>query len=185
MTVLRWRCRRKTEARHGRARPASPGMPACRSRARSPKPISSPAASPRRIPKGLPLQPGDHIRLRCRPERNAAMVPRSKATSDWLPSSGPFSILSTCCASPSQSRRLRSDCSAQQRSGLRLLRTSWALPKGSRTPGRRPSGLGTPTWALGGVERLAFVAIPEKVRQVIVYGDRGRGRPPAGKGAIT
>ena len=33
---------------------------------------------------------------------------------------------------------------------------------------------GTPTWALGGVERLAFVAIPEKVRRVIVYSDRGR-----------
>ena len=33
---------------------------------------------------------------------------------------------------------------------------------------------GTPTWALGGVERLAFVAIPEKVRRVIVYGDRGQ-----------
>lgn len=33
---------------------------------------------------------------------------------------------------------------------------------------------GTPTWALGGVERLAFVAIPEKVRRVIVYADRGR-----------
>lgn len=33
---------------------------------------------------------------------------------------------------------------------------------------------GTPTWALGGVERLAFVSIPEKVRRVIVYGDRGR-----------
>ena len=33
---------------------------------------------------------------------------------------------------------------------------------------------GTPTWALGGVERLALVAIPEKVRRVIVYGDRGR-----------
>lgn len=33
---------------------------------------------------------------------------------------------------------------------------------------------GTPTWALGGVERLAFVAIPEKVRRVIVYRDRGR-----------
>ena len=33
---------------------------------------------------------------------------------------------------------------------------------------------GTPTWALGGVERLAFVAIPEKVRRVIVYGDRGK-----------
>lgn len=32
---------------------------------------------------------------------------------------------------------------------------------------------GTPTWALGGVERLAFVAIPEKVRRIIVYGDRG------------
>ena len=33
---------------------------------------------------------------------------------------------------------------------------------------------GTPTWALGGVERLAFVAIPERVRRVIVFGDRGR-----------
>lgn len=33
---------------------------------------------------------------------------------------------------------------------------------------------GTPTWALGGVERLAFVAIPRSVRRVIVYGDRGR-----------
>ena len=33
---------------------------------------------------------------------------------------------------------------------------------------------GTPTWALGGVERLAFVAIPERVRRVIVYADRGR-----------
>lgn len=33
---------------------------------------------------------------------------------------------------------------------------------------------GTPTWALGGVERLAFVAIPEKVRCIIVYADRGR-----------
>jgi hypothetical protein len=33
---------------------------------------------------------------------------------------------------------------------------------------------GTPTWALGGVERLAFVAIPEKVRRVTVYSDRGR-----------
>jgi putative DNA primase/helicase len=32
---------------------------------------------------------------------------------------------------------------------------------------------GTPTWALGGVERLAFVTIPEKVRRVIVYGDQG------------
>jgi len=32
---------------------------------------------------------------------------------------------------------------------------------------------GTPTWALGGVERIAFVAIPETVRRVIVYGDRG------------
>lgn len=32
---------------------------------------------------------------------------------------------------------------------------------------------GTPTWALGGVERLAFVAIPEKVRRIIVYADRG------------
>lgn len=33
---------------------------------------------------------------------------------------------------------------------------------------------GTSTWALGGVERLAFVAIPERVRRVIVYADRGR-----------
>lgn len=33
---------------------------------------------------------------------------------------------------------------------------------------------GTPTWALGGVERLTLVAIPEKVRRVIVYGDQGR-----------
>jgi len=33
---------------------------------------------------------------------------------------------------------------------------------------------GTPTWALGGVERQAFVAIPRSVRRVIVYGDRGR-----------
>jgi putative DNA primase/helicase len=33
---------------------------------------------------------------------------------------------------------------------------------------------GTPTWALGGVERLAFVAIPDRVRRVIVYADRGR-----------
>lgn len=32
---------------------------------------------------------------------------------------------------------------------------------------------GTPTWALAGVERLAFVAIPEKVRRIIVYADRG------------
>lgn len=32
---------------------------------------------------------------------------------------------------------------------------------------------GTPTWAMAGVERLASVAIPEKVRRVIVYGDRG------------
>jgi putative DNA primase/helicase len=32
---------------------------------------------------------------------------------------------------------------------------------------------GTPTWALGGVERLALVAIPPRVRRVIVYGDRG------------
>jgi putative DNA primase/helicase len=32
---------------------------------------------------------------------------------------------------------------------------------------------GTPTWALGGVERLALVAIPPQVRRVIVYGDRG------------
>ena len=32
---------------------------------------------------------------------------------------------------------------------------------------------GTPTWALGGVERLAFVEIPERVRRVIVYSDRG------------
>lgn len=33
---------------------------------------------------------------------------------------------------------------------------------------------GVPTWALGGVERLALVAIPEKVRRVVVFGDRGR-----------
>lgn len=33
---------------------------------------------------------------------------------------------------------------------------------------------GTPTWALGGVERLTCVAIPEKVRRVVVYGDRGQ-----------
>ena len=33
---------------------------------------------------------------------------------------------------------------------------------------------GTPTWALGGVERLALVTIPERVKRVIVYGDRGR-----------
>lgn len=33
---------------------------------------------------------------------------------------------------------------------------------------------GTPTWALGGVERLAFVAIPEQVRRIVVYTDRGR-----------
>jgi len=32
---------------------------------------------------------------------------------------------------------------------------------------------GTPTWALGGVERLAFVHIPEQVRRVIVYADQG------------
>jgi putative DNA primase/helicase len=32
---------------------------------------------------------------------------------------------------------------------------------------------GTPTWALGGVERLAFVDIPASVRRVIVYADRG------------
>ena len=32
---------------------------------------------------------------------------------------------------------------------------------------------GTPTWALGGVERLAFVDIPETVRRVVVYADRG------------
>lgn len=32
---------------------------------------------------------------------------------------------------------------------------------------------GTPTWALGGVERLALVAIPERVKRIIVYGDRG------------
>ena len=32
---------------------------------------------------------------------------------------------------------------------------------------------GTPTWALGGVERLAFVHIPEKVRRIVVYADRG------------
>jgi hypothetical protein len=32
---------------------------------------------------------------------------------------------------------------------------------------------GTPTWALGGVERLAFVDIPDRVRRVTVYSDRG------------
>lgn len=32
---------------------------------------------------------------------------------------------------------------------------------------------GTPTWALGGVERLGFVGIPERVKRIIVYGDRG------------
>jgi hypothetical protein len=32
---------------------------------------------------------------------------------------------------------------------------------------------GTPTWALGGVERLAFVDIPERVRRVAVYSDNG------------
>ena len=32
---------------------------------------------------------------------------------------------------------------------------------------------GTPTWALGGVERLAFVDIPDTVRRVVVYADRG------------
>ncbi|MEW6627464.1 MAG: toprim domain-containing protein [Pseudomonadota bacterium] len=32
---------------------------------------------------------------------------------------------------------------------------------------------GTPTWALGGVERLGLVAIPERVKRIIVYGDRG------------
>lgn len=33
---------------------------------------------------------------------------------------------------------------------------------------------GTPTWALGGIERLALVDIPTQVRRVIVYGDRGK-----------
>lgn len=33
---------------------------------------------------------------------------------------------------------------------------------------------GTPTWALGGVERLALVAIPDRVRRLIIYADRGR-----------
>jgi putative DNA primase/helicase len=32
---------------------------------------------------------------------------------------------------------------------------------------------GTPCWALGGVERLALVDIPDGVRRVIVYSDRG------------
>lgn len=32
---------------------------------------------------------------------------------------------------------------------------------------------GTPTWALGGVERLALVAIPPQVRRIIVYADHG------------
>ncbi|RVT90552.1 hypothetical protein EOD43_18720 [Sphingomonas crocodyli] len=35
------------------------------------------------------------------------------------------------------------------------------------------SWFGTPTWALGGVERLALVAIPEHVRRIIVYADHG------------
>ena len=33
---------------------------------------------------------------------------------------------------------------------------------------------GTPTWATGGVARLALVAIPETVRRIVVFGDRGR-----------
>lgn len=33
---------------------------------------------------------------------------------------------------------------------------------------------GTPSWALGGIERLAMVDIPATVRRIIVYGDRGR-----------
>lgn len=33
---------------------------------------------------------------------------------------------------------------------------------------------GTPTWALGGIERLALVDIPPQVRRIVVYGDRGR-----------
>jgi len=32
---------------------------------------------------------------------------------------------------------------------------------------------GTPTWALGGVERLAMVAIPDRVKRIILYGDHG------------
>lgn len=32
---------------------------------------------------------------------------------------------------------------------------------------------GTPTWALGGVERLATVEIPPQVRRVVVYADHG------------
>lgn len=32
---------------------------------------------------------------------------------------------------------------------------------------------GTPTWALGGVERLGIVAIPAQVRRIIVYADPG------------
>lgn len=35
------------------------------------------------------------------------------------------------------------------------------------------SWFGTPTWALGGVERLGLVAIPPSVRRIIVYGDHG------------
>jgi hypothetical protein len=31
----------------------------------------------------------------------------------------------------------------------------------------------TPTWALGGVERLGLVAIPAQVRRIIVYADHG------------
>ena len=33
---------------------------------------------------------------------------------------------------------------------------------------------GTPTWALGGIERLALVDIPAQVRRIVVYGDRGK-----------
>lgn len=33
---------------------------------------------------------------------------------------------------------------------------------------------GTPTWALAGVQRLPLVIIPQSVRRIIVYGDRGR-----------
>jgi putative DNA primase/helicase len=33
---------------------------------------------------------------------------------------------------------------------------------------------GTPTWALGGVERLALVAVPERVRRLVIFADRGR-----------
>ena len=79
-----------------------------------------------------------------------------------------------CCESPSPSRRSRWGCSVQQRSGLRPRPHELGLAEGIEDALSATQWFGTPTWALGGVERLAFVAIPEKVRRVIVYGDRGR-----------